>query len=157
MGSVITPDPHPMDPYLPPLRPAPIMRVAIRHRDLEETAYLGCFLDTGADETVLAPWSPVAIENQIGYAFPVSPMLMGDIPVMAYDLSFSFDHGEHWFYPDTPVKYDAGDDTYPWEEDVLIGRDLLWQLKFCCDGPAENFSLKVPGKLSRRFRQLLSR
>ena len=157
MGSVITPDPHPMDSYVPPLRPAPIMMVAIRHRDMEDVAYLRSFLDTGADGTVLAPWCPAVIENQIGYVLPWSPMLIGDIEVIAYDIGFSFDRGEHWFYPDTPVSYAASEDMYPWEEDMIIGRDLLWQFRFCCNGPAENFSLKVPGKLSRKLHQFFSR
>ncbi len=43
MGVVITPHPHPMDPYIPPFRPAPIMRVYVCHRDTEEVAFLQAF------------------------------------------------------------------------------------------------------------------
>ena len=143
MGVVIIPHPHPMDPYIPPFRPAPIMRVHVCHRDIEDVAFLRAFLDTGADVTTLAPWGPFVIENQIARLLPQDSIRVGDIEVPAYDLGFSFD-GEHWFYPDNLVEYQPNSRLYPGREDILIGRELRWQLKFCCDGPAEVFSLKDP-------------
>lgn len=90
MGVVIIPHPHPMDPYIPPFRPAPIMRVHVCHRDIEDVAFLRAFLDTGADVTTLAPWGPFVIENQIARLLPQDSIRVGDIEVPAYDLGFSF-------------------------------------------------------------------
>jgi len=143
MGFVIAPNPHPMDPYLSGLRPAPIMMVAVRHRDLEGIALLRAFLDTGADRSILAPHSLALLESGIG-PMPSLPRYVQGVPCPFYDLGFSFDGGEHWFYPDEPVQYAESRARYPWPEDMLIGRDLLSQLEFCCNGPEETFSLKHP-------------
>jgi len=92
MGVVITPHPHPMDPYIPPFRPAPIMRVHVRHRDTEEVAFLQAFLDIGADVTTLAPWGPFVIESQIARPLPKDSIRgVDNVEAPAYDLGFSFD------------------------------------------------------------------
>ncbi len=143
MGSVVTPDPHPMDPYDPPFKPAPIMRVAVRHRDRDGIAFLRAFLDTGADASILAPHSLALLEEVIG-PMPFTLRRVGREWRRFYDLVFSFDGGENWFDPSAPVEYALGRYRYPWNEDMLIGRDLLWQFEFCCDGPESTFSLKHP-------------
>ena len=132
-----------MDPYQPPLRPAPIMTVAVQHRDMKGIALLRAFLDTGADRTILAPHSLALLERAIGLIPPSLLYVQHKLRVF-YDLSFSFDGGEHWLYPDTPVEYAGSRERCPGNEDMLIGRDLLWQLKFCCNGPKSMFSLKHP-------------
>jgi hypothetical protein len=151
MGFVTTPNPHPMDPYRPDLnlRPAPIMAVAVRHRNLDGKAPLRAFLDIGADRSILAPWSLAMLKEAIG-PMPYGLRKVGQGLCRFYDLGFSFDGGGHWFYPDTPypdipgVEYAANRGRYPWDEDMLVGRDLLWQFEFCCGGPDSTFSLKHP-------------
>ena len=62
------------------------------------------------------------------------------------DLGFSFDGGLHWYYPDPDrrVRCALSRTEYDYAEDMLIGRDVLCQLQFCCDGPNAQFTLKDP-------------
>ena len=143
MGFVTSPHPYPMDPYHPGLKPAPIIIVAVRHRDLEGIAFLRAFLDTGADRTILAPHSLQLLERAIGL-LPAEFRYVGGRKSPFYDLGFSFDGGERWFYPENLVEYATDLITYPWEEDLIIGRDVLAQFEFCCNGPEESFTLKHP-------------
>jgi hypothetical protein len=145
VGSVLINDTHPMHPCVSPFRPAPLIVVAVRHRDLDEIAYIKAFLDVGADVTQLAPWAPLAIEDQMGSALPPSFLRIDDKKVQAYDLVFSFDE-KHWFSPDGLVEWVRKRRKYLGQksEDILIGRDLLWQFNFCCNGPKEAFSLRHP-------------
>lgn len=121
------------------------MVVAVRHRGFDEIAYLRGFLDVGADVTQLAPWAPLAIEDQIGHRWPHDFLRIGGRLAKAYDLIFSFDERQ-WFSPDGLVEWVRKRRKYRGLsiEDVLIGRDLLHQLEFHCNGPAQAFSLRHP-------------
>lgn len=155
---VVNPNPHPMAPYFPEWAPAPIMWVKVRHKSLSGTTYLKAFLDTGADYCVLAPWSVPWLEAFLG-ELPSKEVLWQNESQprieIGYELSFSFDGGAHWYEPvkgegSSPDgliewKSDEADWSYEYEGgDLLIGRDILHQLEFCCDGPAETFTLKAP-------------
>ena len=139
MGFVTKPHPHSMVQYKPNVRHAPMMRVAVRHRARENRGFLLAFLDNGADRSILSPWSLRFLEDMMGCKLPIRFYIRG---APFYDLAFSFDDGEHWFFPDTPVEYATSPRRYPWKEDMLIGRDLLGQFEFCCNGPAKTFSLQ---------------
>jgi hypothetical protein len=148
MGFVTKPNPCTMQIYPDDssIRPAPVvMNLVVCRESVNRVACLRAFLDTGADCTLLAPRGLRMLEQCLGPLLSEGLLPWHDKNVPAYQLSFSFDGEEHWFTPDSAVRYAETD--YPGDEcteDILIGRDLLWQFEFCCDGPSGNFSLKHP-------------
>jgi len=148
MGFVALPNPQHMDPYQPPLKPAPIMHVMVHHALRKEMGYalLRAFLDTGADQTWLGPQSLTKLETAIGPLPLKSLKTAGGLRWYYDDLGFSFDGGLHWYYPDPDrrVRCAVTRTEYDYAEDMLIGRDVLCQFQFCCDGPNAQFTLKDP-------------
>lgn len=145
MLSIIKPDPHWMEPGTNSSKPAPIMDVTIRHKDINLQAKLHAFLDTGCDVTVLAPWSVNKLETSFALVLPSSPIFVGDKITIAYELELSFNSGLNWYAPDDGlIEWATSIIDYPWSEDMLIGRDILCKFVFCCDGPSKTFTLRCP-------------
>ncbi len=142
----IQPCPCPMFDCINQSQPAPIVAIAVRKPGEREVGYLRAFLDTGADRSVLAPHTLPFLEEffgQLDVKFFATP---GGELSLALNLEFSFDGGQTWFATDDWVELSESTADYPGlpeQEDLLIGRDLLHQVTFCCNGQRESLSLRV--------------
>jgi len=128
-------------------RPAPVVPVAVRSPAGREIGYLKAFLDTGADRSVFAPHTLPYLEEFVGQIdmafFETAERRLS----LALGLEISFDGGDTWFTPDDWIEISETIADYPGlasQEDLVIGRDVLHHLEFCCDGLEEKLSLHVP-------------
>lgn len=153
MRSVIVPERHPMLSVTTRVMPAPFALVIVKHITSHRTLPpLLAILDTGADWSQLAPW----IRGNMREHFCMTcdrfecHHLNGAEEAEGCDrLCFSFDRGNHWYYPVGLVECTLHNEN--WRglekgqgEDLIIGRDVLHRLEFIYFGPDDQFTLIDP-------------